>query len=288
MRLPLDVEEALGFAARHPAGHLDDALRRRLITQLTSAPAGTIVLGDGRGQLRLVATVVDVISDPAAPAELIVLGARPGLPGVVFADEVLAPARAFARAVGRRSVDAPQPACVVDAAEAFARAGFAFAYETVAMRREGAPLDALAPELPRGWRWAPLDDALVALAHAALYEIFRGAPSFTLPPLEAFRAGAFQPAPGWHLLLEGDTLAGLVRLAANGVKGELRVVGRASAYRGRGVGRLLVDRGLRLLAEAGARTVTLEAAAKNDRALALYRAFDFEIVERTPVFSATT
>jgi mycothiol synthase len=83
-------------------------------------------------------------------------------------------------------------------------------------------------------------------------------------------------------------LAGLVRLAANGVKGELRVVGRASAYRGRGVGRLLVDRGLRLLAEAGARTVTLEAAAKNDRALALYRAFDFEIVERTPVFSATT
>ncbi|HVX93943.1 MAG TPA: hypothetical protein VHK47_03440 [Polyangia bacterium] len=45
---------------------------------------------------------------------------------------------------------------------------------------------------------------------------------------------------------------------------------------------------MRLLAEAGARTVTLEAAAKNDRALALYRAFDFEIVERTPVFSATT
>jgi GNAT superfamily N-acetyltransferase len=286
VRLALDVEEALAFSSRHPAGHFDDMVRRRLITLLTSAPAGTIVLGDGAGGLCLVATVVDVISDPEAPAELVVVGARPGLPADVFAESVLAPARAFARAVGRRTLHAPRPACVGDADEAFARAGFAFAYETVVMRRDGAPWDGPAPELPRGWRWAPLEDALVARAHAALYEIFLGAPSFTLPPLEAFRAGAFQGSPGWHLLFAGDALAGLVRLWADEGKGELRVVGRAPAYRGRGVGRLLVDRGLRLLAEAGARSVTLDAAATNDRALVLYRSFDFEIVERTPVFSA--
>jgi ribosomal protein S18 acetylase RimI-like enzyme len=286
VRLPLDVEAALAFAARHPAGHFDDRLRRRLVTQLSSAPAGTIVLGEGPGEIRLVATVVDVIADPAAPAEVVVVGASSNVPAEVFAAEVLAPARAYARAVGRRAVEAPRPACVVDAEDAFARAGFAFAYETVVMRRPGAQVDAPEPELPRGWRWAPLEDALVSRAHAALDEIFRAAPSFTLPPLDVFRAGAFQWTPGWHLLFDEDALAGLVRVAAKGAQGELQVVGRAPAYRGHGVGRRLVARGLRLLAGAGAGAVTLEAAARNDRALALYRAFDFEIVERTPVFSA--
>jgi ribosomal protein S18 acetylase RimI-like enzyme len=289
VRLPLDLDEALAFCARHAVGYLDEPTRRRLLTSLTSDPAGSIVLGDGRGELRLVATVVDVIDDRTAAAELAVLGARPGLAGAAFAGEVLAPARAFARAVGRRKLHVARPTFVDDVDdvdEILARAGFAFAYETFAMQRAGAVVDAAEPAPPCGWRWAPLDDTLVAPAHAALLEMFKGAPSTTLAPLDVFRRGAFLSPPGWHALLDGPTIAGLVRVSASGERGEVRVLGRAPAYRGRGVGPLLVERGLRLLAAAGARAVTLEVAATNERALELYRSFGFELLQRTPTFSA--
>jgi ribosomal protein S18 acetylase RimI-like enzyme len=286
VRLPLDLDEALAFAARHPVGHLDEPTRRRLLTQLTSAPAGTIVVGDERGAPCLVATVVDVIDDAAAPAELAILGARPGLPGALFAGEVLPPARDFARAAGRRALHVARPEVVEGVDEVLMRAGFDFAYETVAMRRARAGGDAAELAPPPGWRWAPLDDALVAPAHAALGEMFRGAPASTLPPLDAFRRGAFLSPPGWYALLDGETIAGLVRVSASNGSGEVRILGRAPPYRGRGLGRLLLDRALRLLAAAGARAVTLEVAATNVRALALYRAFAFEVIERTPVFAA--
>ena len=68
----------------------------------------------------------------------------------------------------------------------------------------------------------------------------------------------------------------------------MRVLGRAPHHRGRGLGRLLLEHGLRILAAAGVDAVTLEVAATNERALALYRAFDFEIVERTPTLSTST
>jgi ribosomal protein S18 acetylase RimI-like enzyme len=286
MRLPLVLEEALAFAAAHPVGHLDEPLRRRLLTSLTSAPAGTIVLGDERGAPRLVATVVDVIFEPRAPAELVILGAAPGLSGAVFAGEVLAPARAFARAVGRRALHVARPGFVRDLDEVLARAGFTLHHEVVSMSRATAAVDASEPELTSGWRWVPLDDALVALAHAALVEMFRDAPATTTPPLDAFRRGAFASRPGWHVLLDGAELAGLVRLSATGASGEVRILGRHPRYRGRGLGRLLLDRALRLLAAAGARAVALEVAATNERALELYRAFDFAVVERTAVYAA--
>jgi ribosomal protein S18 acetylase RimI-like enzyme len=284
VRLPLDLDEALAFSARHPVGDLDEPLRRRLLTTLTSSPAGTIVLADASGALVLVATVVDVRADPTAAAQLVVLGATPDLPGATFVGEVLAPARAFARAVGRPALHLDLPEFVRDVDEVLARAGFALAYETCAMRRSHARLEAPEPALSSGWCWTPLDDALVEAAHAALAEIFRGAPSLTLPPLDAFRAGAFAATPGWQLLFDGEVLAGLVRLSAAGGSGEVRVLGRSPAYRGRGLGRVLLDRGLRLLGAAGAGAVTLDVASTNERALDLYRAFDFEVVTRTPVY----
>jgi ribosomal protein S18 acetylase RimI-like enzyme len=285
VRLPFALDEALAFAARHPVGHLDEPTRRRLLTQLTSGPEGVIVLGDEAGGLTLVASVLDVLADADAPAELVIVGARPGLAGAVFADEVIAPARAFARAARRRALHLALPEVVREAPEVLARAGFAFHHETIVMRRASALARGPAAEPPPGWRWAPLDDGLVALAHAALVQMFREAPSVTLPPLEVFRRGAFLSPPGWQVLLEGDAVAGLVRLSADGATGEVRVLGRVPRHRGRGLGELLLEHGLRLLAAAGVGGVTLEVAATNERALALYRAFDFEIVERTPTFS---
>ena len=212
MRLPFALDEALAFAARHPVGHLDEPTRRRLLTQLTSAPEGVIVLGDEGGALALVASVLDVLADPDAPAELVIVGARAGLSGVVLADQVIEPARAFARAAGRRALHVALPEVVHEARAILARAGFAFHHETIAMSRASALARGPAAEPPLGWRWAPLDDGLVAPAHAALIEMFREAPSVTLGPLEVFRRGAFLSPPGWQVLLDGDAVAGLVRL----------------------------------------------------------------------------
>ena len=286
MRLPLVLDEALAFSARHPVARVDETTRRRMITSLTSDPAGTIVVGDADGAIRVVATVIDVMADRAAPAEMIVLGARPGLPGAAFVDEVLAPARAFARGVGRRGLEIARPPFVSDADEVLAREGFAFTYATFTMRRPRADVDGPEPAPPPGWRWVALDEGLVAPVHAALLEMFADSPGTTMMPLDTFRRGAFASPPGYHLLLDGGAIAGLVRVSVAGQHGDVRILGRAPAYRGRGVGRLILDRGLRLLTAAGARTVAREVTATNEHALALYRAFDFEIVERTPMLAA--
>jgi ribosomal protein S18 acetylase RimI-like enzyme len=267
-----------------PVGHLDEATRRRLLTHLTSEQAGTILLADDKG-LVLVATVVDVIANPHAAAVLVVLGARGLIADGPFAELVLEPAAAFARAGGRVALLLDRPAFVPAIDALLARSGFVFAYESCRMRRgRGARMGAAAIPLPDGWRFATMDDALVPPSHVALIEMFRGVESATLAPLEAFRRGALGGIPGWRVLLDGDNVAGLVRMSVEGGQGEVRILGRHPSYRGRGLGRLLLDHALRVLASFDVEAVHLEVEARNDRALDLYRGFDFEIAERTPCF----
>ena len=95
----------------------------------------------------------------------------------------------------------------------------------------------------------------------------------------------------WHVLLDGDRLAGLVQIALHGAgdgsRGEVRTVGRVPTYRGRGLGPRLVAEGLRLLRADGAGDIDLAVEADNERALDLYRRFGFEVCRRTPVFALT-
>jgi ribosomal protein S18 acetylase RimI-like enzyme len=141
--------------------------------------------------------------------------------------------------------------------------------------------------LPAGWSWAPLEGPRIDAAHAALLEMFHGAPSFSLSPVPEFRRGVESRSSVWRALLDGARIAGLVHVSVNGARGELRTVGRTPAYRGQGVGPRLVGEGLRLLREAGAGDVTLSVEAVNESALNLYRRFGFEVLTRTPVFGLT-
>jgi ribosomal protein S18 acetylase RimI-like enzyme len=282
------LDEVLTFCARAPVGHFDAALRRRLLMQLTSDPTGTIVLADQEG-LSVVATVIDVIADPRAAAELVVLGARGPVAAAAFVKGVLDPASRFAGGVGRAALILARPAFVAGIDGQLERSGFVFAYESCRMRLcGGVRLDALVIQPPDGWRFVAMDDALVRPSHAVLIEIFRGMASATLPPFEEFRVAALTAIPGWRVLLDGGTVAGLVRLSIDGAEGEVRVLGRRPAYRGRGIGRVLLDHGLRVLASFDVNTVHLEVEARNDRALDLYRSFDFEVVERTSYLRQAT
>jgi ribosomal protein S18 acetylase RimI-like enzyme len=178
----------------------------------------------------------------------------------------------------------------VEAAQAALRdSGFAPVYEFCVMKRP----DGLAPPpppgpLPSGWQWVNADDSRAEAVHRALGESFAGAMSFALSPLPNFRRALAQGATTWRTLLDAaGEVAGLVQIAPSAGTSELRTVARVPRYRGHGLGPLLVVEGLRLLHQAGAREISLDVEALNDRALALYRRFGFQLAERHPVFGLT-
>jgi ribosomal protein S18 acetylase RimI-like enzyme len=280
-----DGEVIAGFCAAN--GGIDYA---RLLLDLTSGAGGVFVIADDQG-IALAATVVDRTRNGANSANLEMLAVRARIPAAEFIRLVVEPAAAFARDGDRRAlhVTLPQtllPADGVD--EALGGAGFAHAYDIFEMRRSrsAAPHAPLEP-LPPGWSWTALDAVRVDAAHAALAEMFRDALATHLLPLADFRQTVESGAARWRVLLDGDRIAGLIRVVQHGDRGELRILGRVPAYRGRGLGARIVAEGLRELREGGAGDVDLSVEAVNERALGLYRRFGFEIVSQTPVFALT-
>ena len=280
-----DADAVVDFCARHGRIH-DRALLRSLLLDLTSDPTGVILLEEGDG-VALIASVVDRLRNGADAANLETLGIRVAPTAEAFIRLVVEPAVTFARAGERRALQIPLPVALARAAgidDALA-AGFAWAYDYFDMRRpETAPPPASPEALPTDWSWATVDHARVDGAHAALAEMFRDVPSTSAKPLADFRQAVVSGAAMWRALLDGDRIAGLVRVALHGAHGEIRVLGRVPAYRGRGLGPRLLGEGLRRLYAMGAGDVELTVEAANERALDLYRRFAFEVVERTPVF----
>jgi ribosomal protein S18 acetylase RimI-like enzyme len=281
-----DADAVIAFCAAH--GPYDAGLLRRLLLDLTSGPAGVLVIEDREGPA-LVATVVDRISNGMEAANLETLGVRAPLPADALMQLVIEPAVAFTRSGERGALAVGLPAWAMQAADAegaLRAAGFTHAYDGFEMKRPGSIPPPAAPEpLPAGWSWRAVDAALADEAHAALGAMFRGAPGASQVPLDEFRRWIAGGASVYRALLDGDRVAGLVQLSPPGSHGELRIVGRVPAYRGRGLGPRLVAEGLRLLREGGAGDVDLVVEAENDRALALYRRFGFEVVSKTPVLT---
>jgi len=88
----------------------------------------------------------------------------------------------------------------------------------------------------------------------------------------------------------GAAVAGYV--VADEVPGHGRPLGHVknlavrSEYRGRGLGKALLSRGMAALASQGARSVKLEVREGNDAARGLYEAFGFEYVRTLPGYYA--
>jgi ribosomal protein S18 acetylase RimI-like enzyme len=289
-RVPFSPDDADALAAFSVAndGTFDAALVRRLLLELTSDAAGVFVLADAAGSApAFVATVVDRAENGAGAAHLEVLAADAAVPASAFAALVVAPAIAFARAGTRRSLHVTVTTALgrVSGAEAVLRdAGFETSHALFTMvRRADAEPPAGGAPLPAGWRWAEVDDGRAADVHALLADAFRDAPSFSLSPLPMFRRAVISGAMTCRVLLDGEIAAGFVNVVAHETHAELRTVARAPGYAGRGLGPRLVGEGLRLALARGVCDVELTVEARNDRALALYRRFGFEIAARLPV-----
>jgi len=288
-----DAEALVAFCVAN-GSPFDGTVVRRLMVDLTSGPEGVFVLADDAGPV-LVASLFDRGENAADAAMLEILGVSgigAAVPREAFAELVIAPAVAFARAGVRRAIQLLlHPACgrIAGAEEVLRTAGFAPGYDYLTMRRPAtaAPPPPPAP-LPDGWRWETVGAAHVDTAHAALLEAFRDSPSFSLSPLPLFRQLVASGTSLFRALLDGEELAGLIQVAAPAARDhELRTVARRPAWRGRGLGPRLVAEALRLLREQGPRDVELSVEAPNERAWALYHRFGFEIETRSPVFTLT-
>ena len=250
-----DAEAIVAFCAAQRSPY-DERLLKLLLLELTSDPAGVFVIRDDDG-IVLAATVVDRAPNGAGAASLETLGVRAPLPTAIFARLVVEPAVAFVRAGACRAlhVALPPTRLPADGAERALRdAGFAHAHDTFEMRRPAStrrrrPIRRRFRMPGRGRRSTARAPTRRTRRSRRYFAARRSA---NLMPLADFRRGVTSGASRWRVLLDGGRIAGLVRAVPHGARGELRIVGRVPAYRGRGLGPRLVAEGLRVLAEAGA------------------------------------
>jgi ribosomal protein S18 acetylase RimI-like enzyme len=280
-----DVDAVVGFCVAHGSPH-DGALVGRLLGTMTSGPAGVLLWGDDAGPA-IAGVVIDRAINAAGAASVEVLGVRRALSPDELWELIVAPALAFARGGSSRALHVSLYPWLVDVAggeKVLQARGFLPIYASLTMRRTGEEAIPDVPALETGWRWAPFEEHRIDEAHGAIALAFAEAPSFSLSPLEDFRRTIASAPDLWQALLDGERIAGMVRVVGLGPgAGKVGMVARVPAYRGRGLGPHLVARGLRMLAERGARDVTIDVEAANDRALDLYRSFGFRVVTRTPV-----
>jgi len=280
-----DADAVVAFCLAHGSPH-DGALLRRLLCTMTSDPAGVLLWGDDAGPA-MASVVIDRAVNAARAADLELLGARRPFGPEELWERIIDPALAFARGGSSRALHVSLYPWLVDSegAERMLRGhGFLPLYQSLVMRRTGEQAIPDLPALETGWRWASLEAPRIEEAHGAIAAAFAQASSFSLSPLADFQRSITADPQSWQALLDGERIAGMVRAVGLGSgAGKLAMVARIPAYRGRGLGAHLVARGLRMLAGRGARDVTLDVEAENQRALALYQSFGFRVVTRTPV-----
>ena len=272
------------FCAAHPVPVPGAPPVRSFLTELASGPSSVLALSDGDG-LALVATLVDACTNAAGTTEVVVHGLRRDGGEGPRLEAALAWAKARAREAGFPGVDAQGPEGGPFTGAQLAAAGFAEAYRMYAMERRGGPAPAAPP--PPGLRFEACAPDHVPSFHEATRLAFADVPGAFVSSLATFAAQvAARPIPP-RLLLDGDRVIGFTRVevAADG-SGIVHTLGRHPDARGRGLGPVLLAEALRVLGEARAAPIRLEVAARNDRALALYRSAGFELIGAQAAYRA--
>lgn len=282
---PDRLDALLDFCAQHPTNDFTPALRRRLIDRLVSAPEGVIELVDAEGP-RLVAATVDAVRSVADCAVLDVLGARgPAVDPAL----VLEPAERFVARGPRRGLEVAAAGAASGWGPALVARGYVEAWRSYDM--ETAEIEAPPPpDLPDPqWRWRPAMDArrdpeLAQAWHRAIDRAMGSVPGSYLSSLAERLRALREDAPSEMLLCAGRVAGFATGSIIRPGVGSVDILGRDPAFRGFGLGPVLLARIMGRLAAIGARRFALDVTASNADALALYRRFGFEIVRETPVY----
>ncbi len=270
------LDERQAFCANHPVAHVPPGDVPYLLS-LAEGPEGVLELSDEEGR-RVLAVLLESCANASDAAELVLLGHRSGAATEAWAEAALAWGLAKARHGPRANLHVSGPEQGFFSKELLLRTGFTEAFWIHDMERPPAPPPEL-PELPPGLRMADLEPEWIPSLHETTVRAFATVPGANVPPLSDFAPRIrSRPIPPRVALL-GERVVGFVRveLDADGT-GRIQMLCRHPEVRGTGLGPRLLAEGLCLLSKRGAGRISLEVAARNERALELYRRTGFEVV----------
>jgi mycothiol synthase len=249
---------------------------RRFIGPLISSHRLVIDVHDERGRIAC-AVLMDNLRNRSNSAGLVVMGLDRRAPAAAVYDLLLGEAKAELPAdkAGIETDlcdDAP-----VDL-KFFEDCGFGPLYATFEMLKQDA--GHLPASLPDGYGWQDLTVAALPEYQRVLTTAFADNPEMNFTSLDEMQANlANRKIPG-RLLLHRDRIVGFLNVfidAEDGACGEVSSIGLLPAYRGRGLGRLLLGRAVEELSCRNVRSFKLTVAAANETALGLYTRSGFSI-----------
>ncbi len=285
---PDRVDALVDFAAAHGLGPAHGPPVRRLLTSL--APVEGVIVVGWKRRTALVVAVVDRCENLHDAALFEVLGWMPQAPSGPLLDVAVPIAEAVGRAAGRRCLKMALPAGL--AGWDPAQSGWAHLGESYTLHRPPGPWEASL--LPSGARWEDLTPAGLPEHYALVRAAAAEDPEILVPAPDAFEASCFGgDLPVRVLRKDGGEIAfarmgmsgegspavpgGAVPGGADpGAKvGEVLAIGRAAAWRGRGLGAAALAEALRILHQKGATSLRLGVWGGNAPALDLYRRAGF-------------
>ncbi|MFN7142635.1 MAG: GNAT family N-acetyltransferase [Myxococcota bacterium] len=269
------LDALVAYAEAHRPSAYVNLPVRRLLTDLAS-PEGVIELRMG-GRTALVGAVVDKCENLHDAALLEVLG--------IDADAAPAPLLAAAAAIGRsvaRSAGRPRLSLALpvplDAALA-GLDGWTPAEGSYVMERDLAPWPS--PALPPGGAWEDLAVERVGEHYETIRAAFAADPGMLLPDLATFAAASLASDPPVRVLRVAGAEVGFARVSfeEGGRVGYVATIGRSPAWRGGGLGPVVLAEALRVLARRKVERFRLGVTATNTAAVGLYERAGFRIAE---------
>jgi ribosomal protein S18 acetylase RimI-like enzyme len=275
------VEDIIDFAAEnavrpfHPRRQL-----RRFLGGLISSPRLVIDVHDDGGRIAC-AALLDNIRNPSNSACLEMLGLVRDAPAPSVYALILDQAKAELPADQAGIEFGYHDGGPVDL-QFLEDRGFHPFYTMFEMlkQNDGRVAAALPPE---GYGWRSLSPADVPEYHRIWTLAFAENLEASISSPEEMAAHlASRGMPG-TLLLHGDRIVGFLNVSVDDEDpsaGEIGGLGLLPAYRGRGLGKLLLERAIEELASRHVQSFRLTVAAANETALRLYRRSGFEISDR--------
>jgi len=263
---------------------LDGDLARRVLHHLVRGPEAVIELR-GAAQLRLLAAVVDTCVNAHDVASLEVVAGQPAELAHEVVDEVLALAESIVADGPRRALDIEVDTHRDAWTPVLEERSYRTAYAMHELGRDLTRADASARTAPPlGWRWRELGPSDAQDYHRLLLRAFQSTPGAFVPSREELRRWLRSTRARPEVLVcEFNRPIGWVFVTSGPAGGVVRNLGRDPDVRGRGIGDLLLRRGLQRLAQRDLASVRLEVAGDNEAGHALYARHGFEPVGSRPV-----
>lgn len=269
------LDALVAYAEAHRPSPYVNLPVRRLLTEL-APPEGVIELRVG-GRTALVGAVVDKCENLHDAALLEVLGLDDDVaPGPLLAAAATI-GRSVARAAGRPCLSMALPVRLESALAGLD--GWTPAEGSYVMERDLAPWPA--PALPAGGAWEDLAVERVGEHYETIRAAFSADPGMLLPDLATFAASSLAADPPVRVLRVNGAEAGFARVSfeEGGRVGYVANIGRSPAWRGGGLGPVVLAEAMRVLAGRKVERFRLGVTATNTAAVGLYERAGFRIVE---------